>query len=125
MKTKSIALAAVLALLLLAVVAAGCGQTLTSKESLAVAEFRVDVSSAVMEANGMNTGDDVSHAGDLYSSAPEVIAIARKQPDAKFDAYDSTLTMRQVLGDAAADLASVDPDISNQLQSAVETLPAQ
>ena len=127
MKGKSVSIVAALFVLLLAMVVGGCAKKLTDKESMTVANFQLDVSSEVLIADGYDSTDSAMdpevHFDDLYETTPEVIAIARKKPDAIYDAGDEKLTMRQVLSDAAADLSSADPETSDQLRLAIETLP--
>ena len=109
-------------------VIAGCGggsDGLTAAEQATIASFNADV--AFVDNEG-DLGLDAYES--LLTSIDEVIAIAREKPDAVYEteaAEDGSYpaesrTMRQVLSDAAGELAESEPEMAAQLDRAVETL---
>lgn len=118
---KTTSLAVVLSACLLAL--AACGDKGVTADDVTIANFRATVSSAVL---GCTTDGDSGPAGaDLLDGrVEEVIAIAKRDPDAEYQAStdDVPLSMRQVLSDAATDLVGCEPDVAAQLSQAVETI---
>lgn len=127
-KPRMIAIAVVIALVALYVADAAVDNRMAAQKVVdeSVTIFRSDVSEAIYNnsssAEPLTPEEAASAHAKLSDSTDEVIAAARKNPDAVYSADGEYRTMRQVLSDAAVTLSPYEPEISKKLDAAVEVL---
>lgn len=92
-------------LAVLAFTGCGGGTELTAGERVMVAEAQYNFANLVLNGSGY---------GASLDSVDKLVAICREKPDATYDG----LTMRQVLNDAASDLAEYRPAMARSLDRA-------
>jgi Spy/CpxP family protein refolding chaperone len=126
-RTLVAALAA--ALVVLSAVSAGCAAAANPDSALDRASETADRSYRAFIATTFDMYlssyklNGSSH-DELLDATDELIDLARESPDGISESSEGkTRTMRQVLGDAAADSAGYENAVSKRLELAIETLP--
>lgn len=117
------------ALLVAVLGVAGCGggsETLGSSDAATVASFNASIAActaagAFQDAYSEAAGLSCSSA-DVTPDLDRVVEIARRDPDAVYEDSDGERTMRQVLSDAASEVAPHNIELSLEIDRAVSTL---